>query len=103
MTDNPENTQVKEASDEMVLEQMADMFIKVANDLVNTQNVGQVGRAMRLATSMFNSHEFAMKSPDMDIDRADVTEWFVNEYRSMLEYNMDVQKTMREEKSSGCS
>ena len=103
MTDNPENTQTEEASGEMVLEQMADKFIAVANELVNTQNVGQVGRAMRLATSMFNSHEYAMKSPDMETDRGDVTEWFVNEYRSMLEYNMDVQKTMKEEQSSGCS
>ena len=97
--------QAQEPIKEMVLEDMANEFIKVANELVNRQNVGQVGRAMRLATSMFNSHEYALKSPDMEVDRGDVTEWFVNEYRSMLEYHMDLHKSMKsqEDSSSGCS
>jgi len=113
MTNNPENTDkvntipMIDASNEtkgkMELEQIANLFIQVANDLADTQNIGQIGRAMRLAASMFNSHEYAMKSPDMEIDKADVTEWLVNEYRSMLTYHIDLQKSMRENKSSGCS
>lgn len=95
MTNNSEYIHTDKVP-EMVLEQMADLFITVANDLVETQNIGQVGRAMRLATSMFNSHEFAMKSPDMSIDKGDVTEWFVNEYRSMLEYHINMQQSLRE-------
>lgn len=89
-------------TEEMPLEKMADLFIQVANDLVVTQNIGQVGRAMRLATSMFNSHEYALKSPDMEVDRGDITEWFINEYRSMLDYHMDMHKAMKKNESSGC-
>ncbi len=112
MTENPkdiETTNTAATSDQageegvdMPLEKMADMFIQVANDLVGSQNIGQVGRAMRLATSMFNSHEYALKSPDMEVDRGDITEWFINEYRSMLDYHIDMHKEMKKDKSSGC-
>jgi hypothetical protein len=90
------------ANNEMSLEQMADMFIQVANDLVNTQKIGNVSRAMRLATSMFNSHEYSLKSPDMEVDRGDTIEWFVKEFRSMLEYHTDILKAQKEGKNSSC-
>ena len=94
--------QSAETSTEMSLEQMADMFIQVANDLVNTQKIGNVSRAMRLATSMFNSHEYSLKSPDMEVDRGDTIEWFVKEFRSMLEYHTDIIKAQKAGKNSSC-
>ena len=93
--------QTKEANNNMLPEEMADIFIKIANDLVNTQKIGNVSRAMRLATSMFNCHEYSLKSPDMEVDRGDTIEWFTNEFRSMLEYHMDVIKADKDSKSSG--
>lgn len=97
------NDTADDIAGEMELEEIANLFIKMANDLVDTQKMGKIGRAMRLATSMFNSHEYATKSPDMETDRGDVTEWFASEYRSMLEYHIDLQKSMRQNQSSGCS
>lgn len=93
--------QPEETSSDMSPEEMADMFIRVANDLVNTQKIGNVSRAMRLATSMFNCHEYSLKSPDMEVDRGDTIEWFTDEFRSMLEYHMDVIKADKDSKSSG--
>ena len=80
----------KKDSEEMSIYAMADKFIALANDLVETQDVGRIGTAMRYATARFNAHEAALKTEDLEKEKGEALEWFSAQFKTMLIENLDV-------------
>lgn len=81
---------MKEKSNELSIYDMADKFLALANDLVETQDVGRIGTAMRYATARFNAHEASLKAVDLSNEKAQALEWFSEQFRTMLIENLDV-------------
>lgn len=69
--------------------EMADQFIKLANDLSNEESVERVGAAIMFAAARFNAFDIAQKSDNLQQDKADALQWFTNEYHRMLDANID--------------
>ena len=71
----------------------ADMHIDVANQQITEEiNPGKVSASMMFATARFNAWVTAINSGNviqMLDSKDDTIEYFVNEYRAMLEQNMD--------------
>ncbi|MBT3421427.1 MAG: DUF3144 domain-containing protein [Bacteroidetes bacterium] len=69
--------------------EMADMFIKIANDLTEDESVERISSAFLYAAARFNAFEAASKSKHLKKDKEDVMQWFVKEYQRMLDVNID--------------
>lgn len=81
---------MSEAEKETTIFQLADQFIALANELsAKEQDVSKVGTAMRFAASRFNAFEAALKSADLAAEKNNALEWFSNEYKDMLNDNLD--------------
>lgn len=81
---------MSEAEKETTIFQLADQFIALANELSGKENdVSKVGTALRFAASRFNAFEAALKSADLPAEKANALEWFTNEYKEMLNDNLD--------------
>ncbi|ACA88247.1 MULTISPECIES: DUF3144 domain-containing protein [Shewanella] len=81
---------MSEAGKETTIFQLADQFIALANELsAKEQDVSKVGTALRFAASRFNAFEAALKSADLAAEKENALEWFVNEYKAMLNDNLD--------------
>lgn len=93
----------KEKTNETSIYTMADKFIALANELVDTEDVGRIGTAMRYATARFNAHEASLKTEDLEKEKGDALEWFSEQFRTMLIENLDVhveqQKAQRDAES----
>ncbi|WP_434926938.1 DUF3144 domain-containing protein [Shewanella sp. HL-SH5] len=70
--------------------QLADQFIALANQIGQTENdIGKVGTALRYAASRYNAFEAAIKSSDLAAEKDNALAWFANEYKLMLNENLD--------------
>ena len=70
----------------------ADAYITVANEQAQTVNRGKVSASMMFATARFNawvSASGAETSDELASVKAEALEYFVSEYRKMLEENLD--------------
>ncbi|MFQ6370742.1 DUF3144 domain-containing protein [Shewanella sp. YIC-542] len=75
---------------EATIFQLADQFIALANELTQQhEDLGKVGTALRFAAARFNAFEAAIKSADLQTEKANALTWFTNEYREMLDDNLE--------------
>ncbi|MCH1923904.1 DUF3144 domain-containing protein [Shewanella sp. C32] len=78
-----------DAKKDTTIFELADQFIALANELSQTeQDVGKVGTALRFAAARYNAFEAAIKSSDLAKEKDSALEWFSNEYREMLQDNL---------------
>ena len=81
---------MSEAKKETTIFELADQFIALANELAGKeQDVGKVGTAMRFAAARFNAFEAAIKSTDLEAEKANALAWFTDEYKAMLDDNLE--------------
>lgn len=69
--------------------ELADQFIKLANDLAANESIEKVSAALLFAAARYNSFEAASKSQNLTMDKPDVFNWFTKEYSRMLEFNLE--------------
>lgn len=81
---------MSEQKTELTMYQIADQFIALANQLSQQENdIGKVGTAMRFASARFNAFEAAIKSTNLAAEKDNALEWFSNEFKAMLNENLD--------------
>ncbi len=81
---------MSEQQKETTIFELADQFIALANELAGQeQDVGKVGTAMRFAAARFNAFEAALKAADLAAEKQAALDWFTNEYKDMLNDNLD--------------
>ncbi|GIU46307.1 hypothetical protein TUM4438_21790 [Shewanella sairae] len=81
---------MSEAKKETTIFELADQFIALANELAGKeQDVGKVGTAMRFAAARFNAFEASLKSSDLAAEKDNALEWFTDEYKAMLNDNLE--------------
>ncbi|HNP08643.1 MAG TPA: DUF3144 domain-containing protein [Cyclobacteriaceae bacterium] len=68
---------------------MADKFIELANEFTKSESKERVGAAIMFAAARYNAFEAYSKSEDLNKDKVDALNWYSNEYRRMLDANMD--------------
>lgn len=68
---------------------MADKFIELANEFTKSESKERIGAAIMFAAARYNAFEAYSKSEDLNKDKVDVLNWYSNEYRRMLDANMD--------------
>lgn len=77
-------------NNETTIFQLADQFIALANELAQQhEDLGKIGTALRFAAARFNAFEAAVKSGDLKAEKSSALEWFTNEYREMLDDNLE--------------
>ncbi|WP_394131382.1 DUF3144 domain-containing protein [Shewanella maritima] len=81
---------MSEEKKELTIYQVADQFIALANQLSQQENdLGKVGTGLRYAAARFNAFEAAVKSSDLAAEKQNALEWFSNEYKEMLNENLE--------------
>jgi hypothetical protein len=80
---------MSEGKRELSRSEMADRFIELANQLTTTESKERVGAAVMFAASRFNAFEASSKSENLLLDKNDALTWYSNEYRRMLNANLD--------------
>lgn len=68
---------------------MADKFIDLANEFTTTEPKERVGAAIMFAAARYNAFEAFSKSSNLSKDRDDAISWYTQEYKRMLEANME--------------
>lgn len=83
---------------ELQILEMADQFIDVANRLVtdDAQDIGRVAAAVRFAAARFSAHEASFKAGAGPVDKAHALEWFTDQYRKMLDDNLEEHIRMKQ-------
>ena len=70
----------------------ADAVINLANEQVDQIGAGKVGASLSFAATRFNVWAFALRcenGPELETNRSETIEYFVKQYRAMLEENID--------------
>ena len=80
---------MKESDHRISRAEMADKFIEVANEFTKTETKERVGAAIMFAAARYNAFEAHSKSDNLVKDKMDALEWYSNEYKRMLEANLD--------------
>ncbi|QIR13737.1 DUF3144 domain-containing protein [Shewanella aestuarii] len=81
---------MSEPKSELTMYQLADQFIALANQLSQQENdIGKVGTALRYAASRYNAFEAAVKSSDLAAEKDNALAWFTNEFKEMLNENLE--------------
>lgn len=68
---------------------MADQFIELANDFTKTESKERVGAAIMFAAARYNAFEASSKADDLNKMREDALKWYSDEYKKMLNANID--------------
>ncbi|MEP2669117.1 MAG: DUF3144 domain-containing protein [Cyclobacteriaceae bacterium] len=80
---------MKEKKQEIPRSTMADKFIKLANEFTKSESKERVGAAIMFAAARYNAFEAYSKSEDLNKYKVDALNWYSNEYRRMLDANID--------------
>ncbi len=67
----------------------ADKFINLANELVQTDQSGSVGAALRFAAARYSAFEASTRTAALDLDKEREFELFATEFANMLKLNLD--------------
>jgi len=70
-------------------EVMADQFIELANELTKTESKERVGAAIMFAAARYHAFEASSKTEDLKKDKEDAIKWFSEQYKKMLDANID--------------
>lgn len=76
---------------------VVDQFIDLANQHLAAEPdaLGAVSAAITYAAARFNAHEAMLRIEDLDANRGDTVEWFIERYRLMLTDNVDEHLVMK--------
>ena len=66
-----------------------DRFIDVANELTRKTSTERVSAVIMFAAAQYNAHCMLAVDPNAQENREDAIAYFVKQYRSMLEDNID--------------
>ena len=73
----------------------ADKFIELANELVQSDNSGKVGVALRYAAARYSAFEASLQAQSLDEEMDTLREAFANDFETMLQINFeDYQKRL---------
>lgn len=68
---------------------LVDRFIDLANELTREHGTSRVSAVIMFAAARYNAHCMLALDPDARENREAAVAYFVNQYGSMLEHNMD--------------
>lgn len=68
---------------------LVDRFIDLANELTREHNTSLVSSVIMFAAARYNAHCMFALDPDALQNRAKAVDYFVNQYRMMIEDNID--------------
>ncbi len=68
---------------------LVDEFINLANSLTKEHGVARVSAAILFAAARYNAHCMLASDPDWERNRQTAASYFVDQYRLMLEDNID--------------
>jgi hypothetical protein len=68
---------------------LVDRFIGVANELTRDHDTSRVSAVIMFAAARYNAHCMLALDPDAGANREAAVAYFVEQYRSMLEDNID--------------
>lgn len=69
--------------------ELANQFIDLANELAQQDRSGTVGTAIRYAAARYNAFEASLQSDDLAGEKEKVLEMFIEDYRNMMDTNLD--------------
>lgn len=78
---------------------MVDEFIGLANSFMKVHGVERTSAVIMFAAARFNAHCLYSVDPEADQNREDAEGYFVEQYRKMLEDNIDRLKSMNAKES----
>lgn len=67
----------------------ADQFISQANKLTDSTDLATVAAGLRYAAARFAAFEASMRTEDLHRDKAEALEAYLNEFRAMLDVNLE--------------
>lgn len=68
---------------------VADKFIALANELAQDDNSGVVGMGIRYAAARYNAFESSLMTQDLTADKEKMLEMFSDDFRKMMNENLD--------------
>lgn len=68
---------------------MADQFIELANEFTKTESKERVGAAIMFAAARYNAFEASSKTDNLNKSREDAIKWYSDQYKKMLDANID--------------
>jgi len=68
---------------------LADRFIHLANDLTANHNTSRISAVIMYAAARYNAHCMVAADPEARQNQSAAIDYFVSQYRSMLEENVD--------------
>ena len=68
---------------------LVDRFIDLANDLTHDHNTSRVSAVIMFAAARYNAHCMLALDPNARQNREAAVSYFIEQYRSMLEDNID--------------
>jgi len=68
---------------------LVDRFVGLANEVTSSHAISRVSSVIMYAAARYNAHCMLALDPDAVQNRQAATEYFVAQYRSMLEENID--------------
>ncbi len=76
---------------------MVDRFIAVANEMTAKHPTSRVSAVIMFAAARFNAHCLLAMDPDAHKNRDEAVTYFVEQYRTVLEENIDWLTRLRSE------
>jgi Protein of unknown function (DUF3144) len=74
---------------------MVDRFIHLANDMTGDHATSRVSAVIMFAAARYNAHCLLAQDPEAEENREKAVEYFVEQYRKMLEDNIDLLTRLR--------
>lgn len=68
---------------------LADRFIHLANELTVDHNTSRISAVFMYAAARYNAHCMVSLDPEARENKSRAIDYFVGQYRSMLEENVD--------------
>jgi hypothetical protein len=69
--------------------ELVDRFIALAKDMTGAHNTSRVSAVIMFAAARYNAHCMLALDPDARQNREAAVAYYVEQYRSMLEHNLD--------------
>lgn len=71
------------------LYKVADQFISQANSLTDSTDLATLAAGLRYAAARFAAFEASLRTDDLRRDKAEALEAYLDEFRAMLDDNLD--------------
>ncbi len=101
MSDNQTTPEQDKKTQEEIFD-LANKFIALANNMSqkDKKELWKIGTAFRYSAARYSSHESAMISDDLGKDREELEKWLSEQFKSMLNDNMQQQIELLDSKDN---